>query len=279
MRLPFTKMHGCGNDYIFIECADGAIASPGELSIIISDRHKGIGGDGTVLVLPSDTADARMRIFNSDGSEGMMCGNAIRCVAKLLYENGSVHKRRMKIETASGIREIALNVSLGDVVSARVDMGPAELSPGKIPVALPGDSVIDRRVTIGGAEYGITCVSMGNPHAVVFTRDVDAIDIGAVGPAFEYSPVFPDRVNVEFAEPAGPGRLKARVWERGSGATQACGTGAAAVAVAAVLNGVCSRDEEILVRLPGGELKILCAGGTVYMTGDCVKVFEGIINI
>ncbi|MCL2243617.1 MAG: carbamoyl-phosphate synthase large subunit [Treponema sp.] len=278
IKLPFTKMHGTGNDYIYINCMDMEINSPESLSALLSDRHTGIGGEGVVLILRSQIADAKMRIFNLDGSEGAMAGNSIRCVAKYLFDNDIVTKRNMRIETRSGIRELALFTRNGKVSSVRVNMRQAELRPEKIPVNLTGGNVIARPVKIGGREYAITCVSMGNPHAVVFC-DVDIIDIGEIGPLFENDPLFPDRVNIEFVEIMDINHLKIRVWERGSGETQACGTGACAAVVAAVLNGYCEKGKDIKAQLPGGELVVNYNDDTVYMTGDCVTVFNGVVEI
>ena len=279
MKLAFTKMEGCGNDYIYFNCFEQEIISPESLSVCLSDRHFGIGGDGVVLICPSDVADAKMRMFNLDGSEGKMCGNAIRCVAKYLYDNGMVQKDEMTIETLSGIKSLKLYFQNGKVNSATVDMGPAVLEPSKIPVNLSGDSVISRPVKIAGKEYNITCVSMGNPHCVVFMDHLDNLDIERIGPLFEYDPLFPERVNTEFITVVNKTTLKMRVWERGSGETWACGTGACAAAVAAVLNGYCPMNEEITVRLKGGNLSIRYTGDTVYMTGNAVKVFEGIVEV
>jgi carbamoyl-phosphate synthase large subunit len=208
-----------------------------------------------------------------------MCGNAIRCVAKYLYDNGMVQKDEMTIETLSGIKSLKLYFQNGKVNSATVDMGPAVLEPSKIPVNLSGDSVISRPVKIAGKEYNITCVSMGNPHCVVFMDHLDNLDIERIGPLFEYDPLFPERVNTEFITVVNKTTLKMRVWERGSGETWACGTGACAAAVAAVLNGYCPMNEEITVRLKGGNLSIRYTGDTVYMTGNAVKVFEGIVEV
>jgi len=279
INLPFTKMHGTGNDYIYINCMNMEINSPESLSALLSDRHTGVGGEGIVLILPSDTADARMRIFNLDGSEGGMAGNSIRCVAKYLYDNGIVNKRNMRIETRSGIRELAVITKNGKASSVRVDMGRAELHPEKIPVRLPGENIIARKTNIGGMEYEITCVSMGNPHAVVFYENVDILNLKTIGPLFENDPVFPDRVNAEFVEIMDRNHLKIRVWERGSGETQACGTGACAAVAAAVLNGHCSKGSDIKAQLPGGDLIVNYTDETVYLTGDCVKVFDGTAEI
>ena len=277
MKLTFTKMHGCGNDYIFFNCFDTEIDSPRTLAVSLSDRHTGVGGDGIVLILPSEAADAKMRMFNIDGSEGSMCGNAIRCVAKYLYDSGIVRKPVMSIETLSGVRSLSLFTENGSVSTVRVDMGRARLRPADIPVLLDGDSVIAREVSLGGVKYKITCVSMGNPHAVVFRDDLDDLDLGKIGPLFENDALFPDRVNAEFIDVISRNHLKMRVWERGSGETRACGTGACAAAVAAVLNGYCDMHTDITVRLPGGDLTIRYTDETVYMTGNCVKVFEGVV--
>ena len=277
--VPFTKMHGCSNDYIYINCFNREINSPESLSVFLSDRHTGVGGDGVVLIMRSGIADARMRMFNLDGSEGLMCGNAIRCVAKYLYDNGIVGKTHMSIQTNSGVRALHLHLTGGKVSSVTVNMGRAELSPEKIPVRLDGDSVIDRAIKIGRAQYRITCVSMGNPHAVVFVEDVDGYDVHGIGSMFEYDGLFPDRVNAEFVEIIDTASIKMRVWERGSGETRACGTGACASVVAAVLNGYCEKDTDIRVQLPGGDLTIRYTDEAVYMTGDCRKVFDGVVAL
>jgi carbamoyl-phosphate synthase large subunit len=279
MRLEFTKMHGAGNDYIYINAWDREINCPESLSVILADRHYGIGGDGIVLIMRSETADARMRMFNMDGSEGAMCGNAIRCVAKYLYDNGLVKKEEMAIETMSGAKELELCTQNGLASSVRVNMGRAELTPAKIPVNLPGDGVIARAVTIGGEKYEITCVSVGNPHAVVFVEEPDELDLERIGPLFENDAMFPDRVNAEFVKLIDANTVKMRVWERGSGETLACGTGMCAAAVAAVLNGHCGKGEDIKVMAPGGELVINYTDERVLMTGNCVKVFDGVIEV
>jgi len=277
--LEFTKMHGCGNDYIYINCFEREIESPEKLAVTLSDRHFGIGGDGIVLICRSSIADAKMRMFNLDGSEGKMCGNAIRCVAKYLYDNGLCIKDRIKIETLSGIKTLDVNTENGFVTSVKVDMGRAELDPSKIPVLLPGDRVINAPLKVRNQTYGITCVSMGNPHAVVFLDDVDSLNLTELGPCFENHEVFPERVNTEFVRVIDRNTLKMRVWERGSGETLACGTGACAAAVASVLNGYCNKGEDIRVLLAGGELIINYTDDRVLMTGGCVKVFEGVIEI
>ncbi|MCL2194614.1 MAG: carbamoyl-phosphate synthase large subunit [Oscillospiraceae bacterium] len=279
IKLPFTKMHGCGNDYIYINCFDLEINSPESLAVFMSDRYTGVGSDGVVLILPSDIADAKMRMFNIDGSEGRMCGNAIRCVAKYLYDNGMVQKRRMHIETLSGVKTLELFTRDGLVSAVRVDMDAAHLWPQCIPVALPGERVVAQPVEIDGATYDITCVSMGNPHAVVFTKGVAALNLRHIGPLFEHHPLFPERVNTEFVEVVGKNQLNMRVWERGSGETLACGTGACAAAVAAILNGHCDKNADIIVQLLGGELTIRVTDDTVFMTGNCVKVYEGVVEL
>jgi carbamoyl-phosphate synthase large subunit len=279
IKLNFSKMQGCGNDYIYINCFDLEINSPESLSVLLSDRHYGVGGDGVVLIMKSDLADARMRMFNLDGSEGKMCGNAIRCIAKYLYDNNIVRKSSMTIETLSGIKQLTLFTKNGLVSSVRVNMGIAELHPKLVPVSLPGESVIARPVMIAGKEYAITCVSMGNPHCVVFCEDVEKLKLTELGPVFEHNELFPDRVNVEFVELIGKNNLKMRVWERGSGETLACGTGACASAVAAVLNGYSDKESDIKVRLLGGELIIRYTDEAVFMTGECKKVFDGVVEI
>ncbi|MCL1956158.1 MAG: diaminopimelate epimerase, partial [Fibromonadales bacterium] len=275
----FTKMHGCGNDYIYINCFDAEINLSQSLIVQLSNRHTGIGGDGVVLILRSSIADAKMRMFNLDGSEGNMCGNAIRCVAKYLYDNGIVKKEEMKIETKSGVKELHLFIKNEQVYSVKVNMGKAELSPEKIPVKLKGKNAIAKPVTIGGKKYSITCVSMGNPHAVNFVKNIAKLDLPKIGPMFENNRLFPEKVNTEFVELAGKNNLKMRVWERGSGETQACGTGACAVAVAAVLNGHCDKNTDIKVQLPGGELIVRYTDEAVFMTGNCEKVFEGVVAV
>jgi carbamoyl-phosphate synthase large subunit len=279
MKLEFTKMQSCGNDYIYINCFDREINCPESLSVVLSDRHYGIGGDGIVLICKSNICDTRMRMFNLDGSEGKMCGNAIRCVAKYLYDNGIVKKDIITIETLSGIKSMQVNTQNGLVCSVKVDMGKAELDPAKIPVLLPGDRIVNVPVEIGGKYCHITCVSMGNPHAVVFCEEIDNLNIDEIGPLFEYNELFPDRVNTEFVKIIDQNTIKMRVWERGSGETLACGTGACAAAVAAVLNGYCDKNSNIRVLLPGGELIVNYTDDTVYMTGDCLKVFEGVVEI
>ena len=275
--VSFFKMHGCGNDYIYFDMFDEDVRSkvhnPTELSVKLSNRNKGIGGDGIVLIEPSDVAHAKMRMFNADGSEAGMCGNAIRCIGKFLHERGAAEN--IDIETISGIKKLYVNTNGDEVVSVKVDMGPAYTHPRDIPVSLPGDIIVGREVNISGRAYEITCVSMGNPHAVTFIDDVESFDLHTIGPLFEHADIFPDRVNFEIAQMLGRNRIRMRVWERGTGETQACGTGACAVAVAAVNLGFCDKQKDIMVELNGGCLTINYTPEAVYMTGDCVMVFEG----
>ncbi len=279
-KLNFIKMEGCGNDYIYIDCLTRPIANMESVAVNLSDRHFGVGGDGAVFVYPSDVADAKMRMFNSDGTEGMMCGNAIRCVAKYLYDYGKIgDKREITIETKSGIKKLWLFVRAGAVNSAKVDMGAPRFAPAQIPVRLEGTEVVGHKVQVGGKEQEITCVSMGNPHCVIFVENVAQIDVQAVGRAIECDPMFPERVNVEFVQVIDRTHLKMRVWERGTGETYACGTGACAAVVAAVKRGYCDRETEVTMRLPGGELTIEYTGETVYMTGEAREIFNGVVRL
>ena len=277
--VNFFKMHGCGNDYIYFDMFNddvrAKIHNPSELSIKLSNRNKGIGGDGIVLVEPSKTSHAKMRMFNADGSEAGMCGNAIRCIGKFLYENKRLTESNFEIETISGVKKLFLNISGNSVTSVKVDMGRALTNPSDIPVNLPGDIIVGREVNISGQPYEITCVSMGNPHAVIFHDDVESFDLHTIGPLFEHAEIFPERINLEVAEMLGRNHIRMRVWERGTGETLACGTGACAVAVAAVNLGYCDSQKDVLVELRGGNLTINCTPGAVYMTGECIMVFEG----
>ena len=277
--LKFTKMHGCGNDYVYFDCFSQNIEDPEALSIRLSDRHKGVGGDGIIMVCPSDIADGRMRIFNADGSEAMMCGNGIRCVAKFLYDTGLAHKKHLEIDTLSGVKYCDIIEKNGEAEAVTVDMGRAELVPGRIPVSLPGERIVGETVSVAGGEYEVTCVSMGNPHCVLFGGDPMELDLETVGPRFEKDPIFPQGVNTEFIEVIDSHTLKMRVWERGSGETMACGTGACAAAVAACLNGYCKMGEDITVHLRGGDLVINYTDERVRMTGEAVKVFDGEIEV
>ena len=278
--LRFVKMQGCGNDYIYFDCFEQTIEEPEALAVKLSDRHFGIGGDGIVLICPSDVADVKMRMFNIDGSEGKMCGNAIRCVGKYMYDRRNIGKTTITVETLSGIKTLKLTVEKGEMNTAEVKMGKAVLVPKQIPVALDGDSVINRKVSVAGGKHDITCVSMGNPHCIVFGDDPENLDLPTVGPKFEFDKLFPERVNTEFIQVIDKNTLKMRVWERGSGETLACGTGSCAAVVAAVLNGFCEYDSPVTVKLAGGELSIrYCKDGTVYMTGPAVIAFDGTVNV
>ena len=280
MKLRFTKMHGIGNDYIYFNAFEQDIPDPSALAVRLSDRRFGIGGDGIILICPSDIADARMRMFNEDGSEGRMCGNGIRCVAKYIYDYALVpeDQTEVTIETLSGVKTVRLTVENGEAVAAEVDMGAAILSPADIPVLFDGESMIDQPLEVDGAEYKVTAVSMGNPHCVVFVDDPDCAELEKLGPRFENHPAFPDRVNTEFISVIDKNTLKMRVWERGSGETLACGTGACAAVVAACLNGFCEKGEDVTVRLRGGELVIRYTDETVMMTGPAATVFEGTVE-
>ncbi len=277
MEIRFTKMHGAGNDYIYVNCMERELPDPASISMAMSPRHFSVGADGLVMICASDVADAKMRMFNADGSEGKMCGNAIRCVGKYLYDNGIVEKDCITVETLSGIKILNLQIENGAVASVRVDMGYAEIRPDRIPVRYAGDTMIDAPITVDGVEYRMTGVSMGNPHAVTFLEEIDSLPLEVMGPKFEHHELFPDRVNTEFVRVIDAHTLQMRVWERGSGETFACGTGACATVVAAVLNGICPSDEEITVRLVGGELRILCTKDLhVFMSGAAQKIYDGV---
>lgn len=282
--LHFTKMHGCGNDYIYFDCFHENVVDPGALSVRLSDRHFGVGGDGIVLICPSDAADAKMRMFNADGSEGKMCGNAIRCVGKYLYERLGIRKEVLTVETLSGIKTLHLHLAGDYVQRVTVDMGKAILVPRDVPCNLDGERAIGAVVPIAGGEYRINAVSMGNPHCVLFVHEnfpddfsLDTFDIAALGPKFENDPLFPERVNTEFASLGNDG-IRMRVWERGSGETWACGTGACATAVAAVENGFYRMGEDIPIHLRGGDLVINYTEERVLMTGPCTAVFDGTVE-
>jgi len=275
--MRFTKMHGAGNDYIYVNCFEEEVEDPAAAAVKLSDRHFGVGGDGLVLIMPSKVADVRMRMFNADGSEGMMCGNAIRCVGKYAYENGLVRDTTITVETASGIKTLWLNLKGGLVAEVTVNMGEPVLEPEKIPMNAKGESFINQRVAVGGREYRATAVSMGNPHWVFFVDDIDSLDLDRIGPLFESHSLFPERVNTEFVK-IEDGRLRMRVWERGSGETLACGTGACASLVAAALNGLSPRSSKVVLK--GGELFIDWRGDNcVYMTGPAEIVFTGEVEL
>ena len=287
-KLKFTKMSACSNDYIYINLFDpeNTVSSPEFLSIYLSDRHNGVGGDGVILICPSDKADAEMRMFNLDGSEGLMCGNGIRCVAKYLFDNGIAQGEKvgegryvLHIDTRSGVKECTVITKNGLVSKVTVDMGKAELAPDKVPVRLEGERVVNKPISIDGDVYRITCCSMGNPHCTVFVPSVDKLDLENLGPKFENDPMFPERVNVGFVEVIDDHTLKARIWERGSGETMACGTGTCAAVVAATLNGYCEKGRDIRVILKGGELKIHYTDDRVLMTGKAEKVYDGLVEV
>lgn len=274
--MKFTKMHGLGNDYIYINCFTEKVENPSEVSKFLSDRHFGVGSDGIVMILPSDKADFRMRMFNSDGSESEMCGNAIRCVGKYVYDNGMTDKKTVTVDTLAGIKilELSLN-SDNKVESVCVDMGEPILIPSQIPVNHSGDRFISQPVTVQGETFQMTGVSMGNPHAVTYVSEVNKFPVHEIGSQIECHPLFPRKTNVEFVEVIDNKTLRMRVWERGAGETMACGTGACGVLVASVLNGKCERKATI--KLLGGDLQIEWreSNNHVFMTGPAVKVFDG----
>lgn len=274
--MKFTKMQGLGNDYVYVNCFKEKIDNPPELARRISDRHFGVGSDGLIMINPSDKADFEMEMYNADGSRGEMCGNGIRCVAKYVYDYGLTDKTHISVETLGGIKYLDLTVEEGKVKMVKVDMGKPELEPLKIPVKASGDKAVDEPILVGGNEYRMTCVSMGNPHAVIFIGcDVREFPLEEMGPKFENHERFPNRVNTEFVRVIDRRTAEMRVWERGSGETLACGTGACAVAVACALNGF--TEDEVTVRLLGGDLQIRWdrEKDTVFMTGPAEVVFDG----
>lgn len=280
--LKFTKMHGIGNDYIYINAIAQKIDDPNSLAIKLSDRHFSIGGDGVILICESDVADAKMRMFNADGSEGMMCGNGVRCVGKYVYDNLLEDKSRdtITIETLSGIKTLKITAVDGKAELLEVDMGKAELKAEKIPAIFENcDEVIAQTLNVNGVDHIVTCVSMGNPHCVTFVSDVDSLDLEKIGPHFENHEAFPQRINTEFVKVIDENTLQMRVWERGSGETWACGTGACATVVAAVENGYCKKGEDVTVHLRGGDLIINYTDERVLMTGPATKVFDGEIEV
>lgn len=276
--MKFTKMHGIGNDYIYVDCFNDFV-NPDDMIddiVLMSNRHKGIGGDGVIFIMPSAVADARMRMFNADGSEGKMCGNGIRCVGKYVYEHGISHNNPLCIETESGIKTLNLEIENDEVKTVTVDMGEPDLASLNIPVKLDVEQVIKYPISIGSQDFLITCVSMGNPHCVVFVDDVDAIDLANIGPKFENNSIFPERINTEFVEIIDDKTMKMRVWERGSGETLACGTGASASVVAATYNNLLSKNTEVKVILLGGDLYITFTDNNrVLMRGSATEVFSG----
>ena len=273
--MKFTKMHGAGNDYIYIDCFAQRIENPRDLSKKLSDRHFGIGADGIVLIKPSVIADCFMDIYNADGSRAQMFGNAVRCTAKYIFDN-KIQNSTIWVETLSGIKTVEIIKEDGLAVGGRVNMGRPILNGRQIPTRYGTNIVKQEKLNINNKDYEITCVSMGNPHCVVFCNDVEKLDLKTIGPLFERHEVFPERINTEFVEILDKNHLKMRVWERGSGETLACGTGACAVAVASVMNGICSKNSEIIIQARGGVLKAQWnEKDNVYLSGNAIKVFDG----
>ena len=277
--MKFTKMHGIGNDYVYVNCFEESVKNPAEVSKFVSDRHFGIGSDGLILISPSAIADFRMNIYNADGSQAEMCGNGIRCVAKYVYDYGLTDKTEISVETLAGIKYLRLQVENGKVASVEVNMGAPILEPKEIPVAVEESPVVNVPVEVKGKIYHMTCVSMGNPHAIIFMNNVKDLDIVAIGPYFENHTVFPKRTNTEFVEVLDRNTVNMRVWERGSDETLACGTGACATTVACILND--KTENEVTVHLLGGDLKIRWdrEANQVYMTGPATVVFDGEITL
>lgn len=273
--MKFTKLHGCGNDYVYVNLFEEELADPAQMSIRVSDRHFGIGSDGLITIGPSEVADFRMRIYNADGSEAEMCGNGIRCVAKYVYDHNLTDKTEISVESGAGIKYLTLYVEDGKVAQVRVDMGEPILVPKQIPVIADGDRVIDEPIEVCGKEWRMTCVSMGNPHAVVFVDHVADFELEKYGPEFESHPRFPKRTNTEFVEVISRTEASMRVWERGSAETWACGTGTCATVMACILNGY--TENKVLVHLRGGDLTIEYDPETnhVFMTGPATEVFSG----
>ena len=277
MKRHFTKMHGCGNDYVYFDCTKEMLPRSTEAAIVMSDRHTGIGGDGIILIRPSDKADFFMEMYNLDGSQGRMCGNGIRCVGKFVYDKGLTDKTEITVETLSGVKKLSLRTENGLVSEVTVDMGHPSVSPEEIPLNADYPA-IGRPITLDGREYAFTAVSMGNPHAVIPVESTADTDVRGLGMQVERAPLFPEGVNTEFVEVLNCGEINMRVWERGSGETMACGTGACASAFACYLLGL--TDSEVLVHLLGGDLRIVYdrESDTVFMTGPAVTVFEGEID-
>ncbi len=276
MPLQFTKMHGLGNDYVYVDLfRQPAPSDLKNLAIAVSDRHFGIGSDGLILIGPSERADARMRMFNADGSEGEMCGNGVRCVAKYIFDHGIAPRPTVTVETGRGILTLEIESERGKAQRVRVDMSPPILESSKIPTKLPGDPPINVPVEVDGVRFDLTCSSMGNPHAVAFLDDLAAYPIERFGPLLERHEVFPNRVNVHFVQVLSPSEVRMQTWERGSGITLACGTGACSVCVAGVLTG--RTDRKILAHLPGGDLELEWPSddASVFMTGPATEVFSG----
>jgi len=277
-KLSFAKMQGTGNDYIFFDNRDGIINCPESLCVTMCRRHYGIGGTGIILIENADdpAADAKMRVFNRDGSEGAMAGNGIRCVGKYLYDNGIVKKETMVIETNSGLKQLRLHIRGGRVSTVTVDMGKADMCVRSLPATLNVERAINYPVTIGGKEYRVTCLSVGNPHCVIFCDRVDSVDVERIGPQFEHADIFPQRVNVEFIRVVNDVTIKMRVWERGNGETWACGTGACAAVIAAVENGFCRKGKDITVKLTGGDLVVNYTDERVTLNGPAELIYEGV---
>lgn len=280
MEFRFSKMHGLGNDYVYVDCTQEKLHHPEEIAKRISDRRFGIGSDGLILICPSEKADFEMRMFNADGSEGRMCGNGIRCVGKYVYDHGLTEKTDLEIDTKSGIKRLKLVTEEGKVTFVEVQMGKASLRPKDIPVETDYDDFISQPMLVGGEAYLVTCVSMGSPHAVIFSDEIDTLPLDRVGPLFEHHEKFPERINTEFVQVIDRNTLNMRVWERGSGETFACGTGACASVIAAVLNGHCDYGNEVTVQLRGGDLFITyLQDGSVMMKGPAAHVFDGIMEL
>ncbi len=283
MRLPFVKMHGCGNDYIYVDCRERTLAEPSALARRLSDRHFGVGGDGIILILPSEQGDYRMRMFNADGSEAEMCGNGLRCFAKWLYDRGLVRGEEARIETAAGLRTVRIYAEGGKARRVRVNMGVPRLARSQIPMVGPDCPVVREKLSVevpgqGTVSFDITAVSMGNPHCVIYVDDTGSFPVALYGPLIERHPAFPRRTNVEFVQVLSPSEARMRVWERGSGETLACGTGASATCVAGALNH--KTERRLLLHLLGGDLELEWADdGSVYLTGPAEEVFEGTAEI
>ena len=277
--MKFTKMHGCGNDYVYVNLFEEQIENPAKVSIAVSDRHFGIGSDGLITIGASEIADFRMRIYNADGSEAEMCGNGIRCVAKYVYDHKLTDKTEITVETGAGVKTLQLTVEDDKVTLVRVDMGEPILTPDEIPVVADGDRVVDEPIVVDDKEWRMTCVSMGNPHAVVFVDDVAHFELEKYGPLFENHVRFPKRTNTEFVQIVSRNEAIMRVWERGSAETWACGTGTCATVMACILNGL--TDNEVLVHLRGGDLRIAydAKSNHIFMTGPATEVFEGEIQL
>lgn len=279
MKIKFTKMHGCGNDYVYIDCMEKLLENPARLSTILSDRRKSIGGDGIILIEPSNCAEAKMRIFNKDGSEGKMCGNGIRCVAKYLFDKGHCKDpKSIKIETLSGVKTLEITENNGNEANVKVNMGKPSFKPSEIPVVANKEKLVSEPITIDGNRYEITCVSVGNPHCVIFLDEVYSANVREIGSQLSANTMFPEGVNVEFASVVDKNNITMRVWERGSGETLACGSGACATVIAAVENGFCEKGTDVTVHLRGGKLKVNY-GEEVFLIGNATKVFEGEIEI